>query len=45
MLMLDQLMERGVLAKPRSPDRPAARSARRVRATGPVADLVGEQRR
>lgn len=43
--LLDQLLERGVLDKPRSPDRPAARGARRVRATGPVADLVGEQRR
>jgi prevent-host-death family protein len=43
--LLDQLMERGVLSKPRRTDRPAARRASRVHATGPVADLVSEQRR
>jgi prevent-host-death family protein len=43
--LLDQLTERGVLSKPQRPDRPAARRAGRVRASGPVADLVSEQRR
>lgn len=43
--LLDQLVQRGVLGKPRRADRPAARAAARVRASGPVADLVGEQRR
>ncbi len=43
--LLDQLIERGVVSKPRRSDRPAARGADRVRASGPVADLVGEQRR
>jgi len=43
--LLDQLTERGVVSKPRLADRPAARSASRVRANGPVAELVSEQRR
>ena len=43
--LLDQLMQRGVLGKQRRPNRPTARGASRVQATGPVADLVGEQRR
>ena len=43
--LLDQLVERGVLGKPRSRDRPAARRASSVHASGPVADLVSEQRR
>ncbi|PZS04000.1 MAG: prevent-host-death protein [Pseudonocardiales bacterium] len=43
--LLDQLVQRGVLSKPRRADRPAARGARRVHAHGPVADLVSEQRR
>ena len=42
--LLDQLMQRGVLSKPHRADRPAARGAARVRASGPVADLVSEQR-
>jgi prevent-host-death family protein len=43
--LLDQLVERGVLAKPRRAGRPAAQGATRVRASSPVADLVSEQRR
>ncbi len=43
--LLDELVERGVLSKPRRPDRPVARRASRVQASGPVADLVSEQRR
>ena len=43
--LLDQLVQRGVLSKPRRADRPAARGAARVQARGPVADLVSEQRR
>ena len=42
--LLDQLTQRGVLGRPTRADRPAARGAARVRASGPVADLVGEQR-
>lgn len=43
--LLDQLVRRGVLTKPRRAERPAARGSDRVRAKGPVADLVSEQRR
>ena len=43
--LLEQLVSRGVLSKPRRVDRPAARGAARVQASGPVADLVSEQRR
>ena len=43
--LLEQLIQRGVLSKPRRADRPAARGAARVHARGPVADLVSEQRR
>ncbi len=42
---LDQLVERGVLSKPPRTDRPSAQGASRVHASGPVADLVSEQRR
>lgn len=42
--LLDQLVERGVLSRPQRADRPAARGVARVRASGPVADLVSEQR-
>ncbi len=43
--LLEQLVRRGVLSKPRCVDRPAARGAARVHALGPVADLVSKQRR
>jgi prevent-host-death family protein len=43
--LLDQLVERGVISKPQRAERPAAGGASRVRASGPVADLVSEQRR
>jgi len=43
--LLDQLIECGVLSKPRRPDRPSAQRASRVRASGAVADFVSEQRR
>ncbi len=43
--LLDQLVERGVVSKPLRTDRPGARRADRVRASGTVADLVSEQRR
>ncbi len=42
--LLEQLVERGVLSKPRRPERPGARAATRVQGRGPVADLVSEQR-
>jgi prevent-host-death family protein len=42
--LLDQLVRRGVIGRPARADRPVARGAARVRAGGPVADLVGEQR-
>lgn len=40
----DQLVQRGVLSRPQRADRPTARGTARVRANGPVADLVSEQR-
>lgn len=43
--LLDQLVERGVLSRPPTANRPTARGADRVHARGPVADLVSEQRR
>jgi prevent-host-death family protein len=43
--LLEQLVARGVLGKPRRSSRPTARDAKRVKARGPVADLVSEQRR
>jgi prevent-host-death family protein len=43
--LLEQLARRGVLSRPVRADRPAARSASRVHASGSVADLVSEQRR
>lgn len=43
--LLDQLTQRGVLSRPRSSGRPTASGATRVRAAGPVAELVSEQRR
>lgn len=43
--LLDQLIQRGVLSRPRQAERPVARGASRVRASGPVAELVSEQRR
>lgn len=42
--LLDQLVQRGVLSKPRRAARPTARGAGRVHASGPVAGLVSEQR-
>lgn len=43
--LLEQLTANGVISKPRRGVRPVATSADRVRADGPVADLVSEQRR
>lgn len=43
--LLDDLVRRGVISKPGAAARPTARGAHRVRARGPVADLVTEQRR
>ena len=43
--ILEQLVASGVLSGPARPSRPAADPSKRVRATGPVADLVSEQRR
>lgn len=42
--LLEQLVQRGVLSRPQRADRPVARDAARVRASGPVAGLVSEQR-
>ncbi len=42
--LLEQLTRDGVLARAGRPDRPVARGVERVRASGPVTDLVGEQR-
>lgn len=43
--VLEDLVARGVIGKPTRAERPSARDLVRVRARGPVADLVGEQRR
>ena len=43
--LLDQLIQRGVLSKARRDDRPAARGVARAHASGPVSELVSEQRR
>lgn len=43
--LLDQLVQRGVLSRPTRAGRPTAQGAERVRARGPVADLVSDQRR
>ncbi|WP_375294999.1 type II toxin-antitoxin system Phd/YefM family antitoxin [Brevibacterium sp.] len=43
--LLERLTQQGVLSKPRSAGRPSAHEATRVRAQGPVSDLVGEHRR
>ena len=43
--LLEQLTARGVLGPPRSLDRPVARDRRRIKARGPVSELVREQRR
>jgi prevent-host-death family protein len=42
--ILEQLVANGIISGPRRAKRPAARGAGRVRATGPVAELVSEQR-
>jgi prevent-host-death family protein len=42
--MLEQLERDGLISAARAP-RPRAGAARRVKATGPVADLVAEHRR
>ncbi len=42
--LLDRLTQQGVLSRPSGP-RPVASDAARVRATGAVSDLVGEERR
>lgn len=43
--LLERLVSEGVISRPVSPDRPAARSAKRVRPRGSVSELVAEQRR
>jgi len=43
--LLEDLAARGVISAPPRAERPSARTAERVTARGPVADLVGEQRR
>lgn len=43
--LIDELTRNNVLSRPRSADRPVARGAIRVRAAGPVADFVSDQRR
>jgi len=43
--LLNQLTQHGVLSRPRRSGRPTANGAPRVHASGPVAELVSEQRR
>jgi len=42
--LIERLTQEGVISRPRRQQRPAAIGRRRVRASGPVADLVSEQR-
>lgn len=43
--LLEQLTQRGILSKPIRASRPTASAVSRVHAHGPVAELVGHQRR
>ncbi|MHB8662460.1 MAG: type II toxin-antitoxin system Phd/YefM family antitoxin [Acidimicrobiales bacterium] len=43
--LIERLTREGVISPPESPTKTKARRERRVRATGPVADLIGEMRR
>lgn len=43
--LLDRLVAEGVVTPAPGPRRPVAREATRVRASGPVADLVRDERR
>lgn len=43
--LLERLVQQGVLSKPAGAFRPAARRIVRAQASGPVADLVTDQRR
>ncbi len=43
--LIERLEREGVLTRAKTANRPVARKARRVKATGPVAELVAEQRR
>lgn len=43
--LLEQLLADRVLGNPRRASRPSARDAERIKARGPVAHLVSEQRR
>jgi prevent-host-death family protein len=43
--VLDRLEREGTLTRPRSAKRPVASRKRRVKAAGPVADLIAENRR
>jgi len=43
--LIERLTQQGVLGKPRNAERPKASTIARVRARGPVADLVSELRR
>lgn len=43
--VMERLLQEGAISKPTAAGRPKARTRVRVRAEGPVADLVAEQRR
>lgn len=43
--IIERLTREGLLSKPRQAGRPTATGRARVRSRGPVAELVGEQRR
>lgn len=43
--LLERLTREGVLSRPRSAGRPTASGAPRAKASRPVSELVGEQRR
>jgi prevent-host-death family protein len=42
--VIERLTREGVISRPKNPQRPVAVGRRRIKASGPVADLVSDQR-
>lgn len=42
--VIERLTREGIISRPKRPQRPTAIGRRRIQASGPVADLVSEQR-
>lgn len=43
--LIDQLTDEGVISRPSTSDKPDARTTRRIKASGPVSELIGQHRR